>query len=119
VGASGRSPNTGAKCAAASLEHFALKCFHIAHAGSRGAADNCQHLSKKCSKRKHAQRWRVESVFFRHKRRLGSALTTCGETAQGWEILVLTHHLMILRRIWSRFSTEHEALIDNQATYRE
>jgi hypothetical protein len=33
-------------------------------------------MRRRFFKRKHAQRWRVESVFFRHKRRLGSALTT-------------------------------------------
>ncbi|GJG88083.1 hypothetical protein tb265_32640 [Gemmatimonadetes bacterium T265] len=46
------------------------------------------------------QRWHAESVFSRHKRRLGSALTARRPPAQRRETLlrVLTHNLMILRR---------------------
>ena len=45
-------------------------------------------------------RWHAESVFSRHKRRLGSALTARRPRAQRRETLlrVLTHNLMILRR---------------------
>lgn len=45
------------------------------------------------------QRWQAESVFSRHKRRLGAALTARGTQAQHREIIlrVLTHNLMILR----------------------
>ena len=44
-------------------------------------------------------RWHAESVFSRHKRRLGSALTARRPRAQRRETLlrVLTHNLMILR----------------------
>ncbi len=50
-------------------------------------------------KLKYAQRWQAESVFSRHKRRRGSALTARSETTQKQEILwrILTHNLMILR----------------------
>src|SRR5215213_4752645 len=45
------------------------------------------------------QRWHAESGFRQHKRRLGSALTARGATAQQCEVVlrVLTHNLMILR----------------------
>ena len=48
----------------------------------------------------YAHRWHAESVFSRHKRRLGSALTARRPRAQRRETLlrVLTHNLMILRR---------------------
>ncbi|HEY0779188.1 MAG TPA: IS5 family transposase [Gemmatirosa sp.] len=48
----------------------------------------------------YGQRWHAESVFSRHKRRLGSALTSRRPRAQRREVLlrVLTHNLMILRR---------------------
>ena len=57
-------------------------------------------MRRRFFKRKYGQRWQVESVFSRHKRRLGSALTTRSETTRRNEILfrVLTHNLMILRR---------------------
>lgn len=44
------------------------------------------------------QRWHAESGFSQHKRRLGSALTTRNNAAQGREIVlrVLTHNLMLL-----------------------
>jgi hypothetical protein len=60
-------------------------------------------------KRKYGQRWQAESGFSRHKRRLGSALTTRNDTTQRREMLlrVPTHNLMILRRNPSRISTEH------------
>jgi hypothetical protein len=56
-------------------------------------------MRRRFFKRKYGQRWQVESVFSRHKRRLGSALTTRSKTTQRREILlrVLTHNLMILR----------------------
>ena len=47
----------------------------------------------------YRQRWHAESVFSRHKRRLGAALTARSARAQRREVLlrVLTHNLMILR----------------------
>jgi hypothetical protein len=50
-------------------------------------------------------RWHAESVFSRHRRRLGSALTARTARAQRREVLlrVLTHNLMILRRVPGRF----------------
>lgn len=44
------------------------------------------------------QRWQAESVFSRHKRRLGSALTTRRNASQQRELIlrVLTHNLMLL-----------------------
>jgi hypothetical protein len=50
-------------------------------------------------KLKYRQRVQAESVFSRHKRRLGSALGAKSEAAQNREMLVrvLTHDLMILR----------------------
>jgi hypothetical protein len=56
-------------------------------------------MRKRFFKRKYGQRWQAESGFSRHKRRLGSALTTRNETTQRCEMLlrVLTHNLMILR----------------------
>jgi transposase len=45
------------------------------------------------------QRWHAESVFSRHKRRLGSALTARRTPSQQRQIVlrVLTHNLMILK----------------------
>lgn len=45
------------------------------------------------------QRWQAESVFSRHKRRLGSALTARRTASQQRETIlrVLTHNLMLLR----------------------
>ncbi len=44
------------------------------------------------------QRWHAESGFSQHKRRLGSALTTRHDEAQGREnvLRVITHSLMLL-----------------------
>lgn len=44
------------------------------------------------------QRWHVESAFSQHKRRLGSALTARGSSAQQHELVlrVLTHNLALL-----------------------
>ena len=58
----------------------------------------------------YQQRWHAESGFSRHKRRLGSALTTRTTPAHRRELVlrVLTHNLMLLaRRAW-KLSTEHE-----------
>ncbi len=46
----------------------------------------------------YRQRWRVESAFGRHERRLGSALTARGSTAQQRELAlrVITHKLALL-----------------------
>jgi hypothetical protein len=51
------------------------------------------------------QRWHAESVFSRHKRRLGSALTTRRTASQERELIlrVLTHNLMLLYRRRSGF----------------
>lgn len=58
------------------------------------------------------QRWHAESGFSRHKRRLGSALTSRGTPAHRRELIlrVLTHNLMILRPRPHRISTEHDFL---------
>lgn len=55
------------------------------------------------------QRWHAESGYSRHKRRLGSALTTRSTPAWRREMIlrVLTHNLMILRPRPHRISTEH------------
>lgn len=60
----------------------------------------------------HHQRWHAESVFSRHKRRLGSALTARRTASQQREtvLCVLTHNLMILQRSYQRVSTEHQPL---------
>lgn len=57
------------------------------------------------------QRWHAESGFSRHKRRLGSALTTRSTPAHRRELIlrVLTHNLMILRLRPHRISTEQLA----------
>lgn len=49
--------------------------------------------------RLYHQRWHAESVFSRHKRRLGAALTARRTASQQRELVlrVLTHNLMILR----------------------
>ena len=54
------------------------------------------------------QRWQAESGYSRHKRRLGSALTTRSTPAQRRELIlrVLTHNLMLLRQWPHRISTE-------------
>ena len=54
------------------------------------------------------QRWHAESVFSRHKRHLGSALTARRDASQARETVlrVLTHNLMILRSRSRRVSTE-------------
>jgi hypothetical protein len=56
-------------------------------------------MRKRFPKHEYGQRWQVESGFSRHKRRLGSALTTRSDTTQRSEILlrVLVHNLLILR----------------------
>jgi transposase len=60
----------------------------------------------------YRQRWHAESLFSRHKRRLGSALTAHSAGAQRREVLlrVLTHNLMILRPRRQKVSTEHNCL---------
>ena len=57
-------------------------------------------MRRRFPKLKYRQRVQAESVFSRHKRRLGSALTAKTRPAQDRELLVrvLTHDLMILRR---------------------
>ena len=55
-------------------------------------------MKKRFPKRKYGQRWQVESVFSRHKRRLGDALRSRSPAA--WErecrLRTLTHNVMIL-----------------------
>ena len=55
-------------------------------------------VKKRFPKRKYRQRWQVESVFSRMKRRLGYALRARDEQARKAECLfrVLTYNLMIL-----------------------
>ena len=57
------------------------------------------------------QRWHAESVFSRHKRRLGSALRARSLLAQARELVlrVLTHNLMILW--WPRRSFQQSTLV--------
>jgi transposase len=56
-------------------------------------------MRKRFFRRAYGQRWQVESAFSRHKRRLGSALTTRSQKTQQSEVLlrVLVHNLLILR----------------------
>jgi transposase len=55
-------------------------------------------MRRRFPKRKYGQRWQVESVFSRHKRRLDDALRS--RSAAAWErecyLRVLTHNIMIL-----------------------
>lgn len=59
-------------------------------------------LRRQFPKATYHQRWHAESGFSRHKRRLGSALTTRSTPAHQRELIlrVLTHNLMILWRDW-------------------
>jgi hypothetical protein len=60
----------------------------------------------------YVRRWQVESGFSRHKRRLGSALTTRTTAAHRRELVrrVLTHNLMLLARRARKLSTDQKAL---------
>jgi len=60
----------------------------------------------------YGARWHAESGFSRHKRRLGSALTTRSPAARNREqiLRVLTHNLMLLARCAHKLSTEHAKL---------
>jgi IS4 transposase len=55
-------------------------------------------MAQRFPKRRYRQRWQVESVFSRMKRRLGSALRSRRNESRGIECLfrVLTYNLMIL-----------------------
>jgi hypothetical protein len=55
-------------------------------------------MKRRFPRRKYGQRWQVESAFSRHKRRLGSALSSRSEAAREREsrLRVLTHNLMLL-----------------------
>ena len=55
-------------------------------------------MAKRFHRRKYGQRWQVESVISRFKRRLGSALHGRSDAAREREsdLRVLTHNLMIL-----------------------
>jgi transposase len=63
------------------------------------------------------QRWHIESGFSQHKRRLGSALTTCGHQAQRRELIlrVLTHNLMILKSEPRRFQQSKRLTLPDSA----
>lgn len=55
-------------------------------------------MKKRFFKRVYGQRWQVESAISRHKRRLGSALSSRSDAAREREsrLRVLTHNLMLL-----------------------
>jgi len=55
-------------------------------------------MKKRFPKRKYRQRWQIESIFSRFKRRLGYALRSRSEQSRATECLlrVLTYNLMIL-----------------------
>jgi hypothetical protein len=57
-------------------------------------------MKRRFFKRIYGQRWQVESVFSRYKRRLGSALTATSWMGQKREayLRVLTYNLMLIRR---------------------
>jgi transposase len=57
-----------------------------------------RHMRRRFPKRKYGQRWQVESVFSRHKRRLDDALRSRSPEAQEREcrLRVLAHNVMIL-----------------------
>ncbi len=65
-------------------------------------------MQRRFFRRVYRQRWQIESLISRHKRRLGSALRSRTWPTQKQECLlrVLTHNLMIVRSLL-RFSTEH------------
>jgi transposase len=58
-------------------------------------------MKRRFHRRLYGQRWQVESAISRHKRRLGSALRCRRWRQQKVEMIlrVLTHNLMILRRV--------------------
>jgi hypothetical protein len=64
----------------------------------RPAAPYRRAMSSTFPSEPHRQRWQAESAFSRHKRRLGSALTSRGPGAQERELVlrVLTHNLALL-----------------------
>lgn len=57
-------------------------------------------MKRRFFRRIYGQRWQVESVFSRYKRRLGSALTATSWMGQKREayLRVLTYNLMLIRR---------------------
>lgn len=61
-------------------------------------------MKKRFPERKYRQRWQVESVFSRMKRRLGSALRSHNEASRAIECLfrVLTYNLMILYLLFTK-----------------
>lgn len=71
-------------------------------------------MKKNFPKVKYGQRWQIESVFSRFKRRLGYHLTARRESSRTMEcyLRVLTYNLMILYLLFKKsfllmFSTEH------------
>ena len=80
-------------------------------------------LFRRFPRRRYGQRWQVESIFSRHKRRLGSALTARSDAARSRELLlrVLTHNLMILRlslRAFQRSRTTSPVARPGRSRYR-
>jgi len=69
-------------------------------------------MKKRFFKTLYGQRWQVESVFSRHKRKQSSELRSKTWDAQQAEIYlrVLVHNLAFLWRLLGRFSTEQPIL---------
>lgn len=65
-------------------------------------------MSRHFPKRVFGNRWQVESVFSRFKRKLGYALRATAEQSRATECLVrvMTYNLMILLLTFKMFSTE-------------
>ena len=83
-------------------------------------------LRKRFPKKTYAQRWQIETVFSMIKRNLGSALTARPPFAINREVLlkVITHNLMIIRRLLSSFQhsnkdTDFAVLTSAEASVHE
>ena len=61
----------------------------------------------------YGQRWQIETVFSMIKRNLSSALAARRPFAVNREVLlkVITHNLMIIRRLYNIFSTEQDSIL--------
>ena len=72
-------------------------------------------MKKRFFKTLYGQRWQVESVFSRHKRKQSSELRSKTWLTQQAEIYlrVLVHNLAFLWRLLIRFSTEQVLLISS------
>jgi hypothetical protein len=66
-------------------------------------------MSRRFPKQVFGNRWQIESVFSRFKRKLGYALRAITEQSRATECLVrvMTYNLMILLLTCKMFSTEH------------